>query len=53
MDEMILALNALKEALIQGKGYEVLNSPTQEILNANIAELSDIMVRYCKDNYDV
>jgi hypothetical protein len=48
---MIAALNAMKDVLNQGKSYDSLSGAAREILNANIAELSDIIVRYCKENY--
>jgi flagellin-like hook-associated protein FlgL len=51
MDEMVKALQELRETLIYGKNNDALSKAAQEILNANIVELSDVMVRYCKENY--
>lgn len=52
IEVMVLALNTMKDTLIYGKNNEALSKNAQEIINANIAELTDIIVRYCKDNYD-
>lgn len=53
IEVMVMALNAMRDVLTQTKSYDVLNSNAKEIISANITEMTDLIVRYCKDNYDV